>query len=902
MHTKTVLFVLLIICANAFAQHGEFYGMGDEAKGQTPSFAMPTLPWEGEGVSNDWHKSNQRSLAAYYATPENGWSHAFSVPGVVDGPVYAMTSDGANLYVGGQFSVAGGVAANNIAKWDGQQWHALGEGPDNGVHAIVHAMGVIDGTLYAGGLFVQAGTKRVNALAYFDGKNWNPVGEGDENGVRKIDVFTNGDTLISSGYVSAMFIHNRSVVIGGYFHLVGKQKTNGIAAWNIDTQQWETFNGGLSSAIPNDLVYAFAFAADGNDLYAGGKFHYAGGVPARNLAKWNGTNWSAVGGGANNWVRGMEVDATGNLYVVGMFDSTGAVRAHGVAKWNKTAWETFGDVYFTPGGTGSPQIKTVCLMNNNLYVGGYFENINDAPAWSIAKWDGAKWSPVGEALGFPNRPWPGGVNAMQKIGNRLYVGGYFTKAGKIVLARLAYWDEASSRWNKLSENTAEQGIFDGGISVVTGSGNNLYAGGSFSIAGGTFTKSIAKWNGVNWEALGTEAENGITGSVSVLLVDGNDVYVGGSFGFAGTVQAYHIAKWDGAKWSSLGIGVGGVQGAYVSALAKIDNYLYAGGFFAVVGDAVNYALPANSVARFNLSTNRWEALGDGLEEVNGFPGRVNTLAYDGKVLYAGGRFNLADNQPAQNIAVWNQQSWSTLGKPGDEGVEGTVNVIKVIRDEIFVGGAITKRINGEPFHALMKWNGAEWQAFGGTISRQNEPGYVVDLISYNDNVIIGGSFDQAGHAAVSNLALWEGAEWHDLGAGTNGLVTSLSLSGNKLMLGGGFTIAGGRASVAMAQYDLTTTSVEGSPLATPADYALFQNYPNPFNPTTVISYQIPRPGLVTLKVYDLLGREKKTLVHKHQPAGKHEVPFDATELASGIYVYRVQVNDFISSNKMLLLR
>lgn len=902
MSIKTISLLLTMTCASVFAQHRGFYGVEETAKDQTLSIALPSLPRKDGEVSAELRPSSQSTRADYSATLENGWSNAFSVPGVVDGPVYAMTSDGANLYVGGNFSVAGGVAANNVAKWDGQKWHALGEGPDNGVNATVHAMSFIDGKLFAGGLFVQAGTKRVNALTYFDGKNWNPVSDGDENGVRKIDVFANGDTLISSGFVYAMFIHKRSVVIGGYFHLVGKQKTNGIAAWNIDTQQWETFNGGLASAIPNDLVYAYAFAADGNDLYAGGKFHSAGGVSARNLAKWNGTSWSAVGGGANNWVRGMEVDATGNLYIVGMFDSTGSVRAHGVAKWNKTAWETFGDVYFTPGGAGSPQIKTVCLMNNNLYVGGYFENINDAPAWSIAKWDGAKWSTVGEALGFPGRPWPGGVNAVQAIGNRLYVGGDFSKAGDMFLGSVAYWEETSSRWNKLSEGLPEKGIIGNGISALAGSGNAIYAGGSFSIAGSTFAKSIAKWNGSDWETLGTAAENGITGSVETLLVDGNDVYVGGHFGFAGSVEAYHIAKWDGAKWSAIGIGVGGVSGASVYALEKIDHYLYVGGYFAIVGDAVNNALPANSIARFNLMTNRWEALGNGLRRSDGFLGVVNALAHDGNMLYVGGRFGLADNQPAQNIAVWNQQSWSALGGPGNDGVEGTVAVIKVEANEVLVGGAITKRINGQPFHGFVKWNGTTWQAFGGTILRKNDPGYVMDVITYDGKLIIGGSFDQVGHAAAANLAWWDGAEWHDLGGGTNALVSSLVLSGNRIMIGGGFTIAGSAASVAMAQFDLTTTAVDGTPLVAPAEYALFQNYPNPFNPTTVIAYQIPRPGLVTLKIYDMLGREKRTLVQEHQPAGKHEVAFDAGELASGVYVYRMQVNGFVSSNKMLLVR
>jgi hypothetical protein len=85
-------------------------------------------------------------------------------------------------------------------------------------------------------------------------------------------------------------------------------------------------------------------------------------------------------------------------------------------------------------------------------------------------------------------------------------------------------------------------------------------------------------------------------------------------------------------------------------------------------------------------------------------------------------------------------------------------------------------------------------------------------------------------------------------------------------------------------------------------YDLFQNYPNPFNPSTTIKYQIPADGLVTLKIFDVLGAEIKSLVNEQQTAGKHEVKVNASEFASGVYIYQLQVNDFISTKKMLLLK
>ncbi len=85
-------------------------------------------------------------------------------------------------------------------------------------------------------------------------------------------------------------------------------------------------------------------------------------------------------------------------------------------------------------------------------------------------------------------------------------------------------------------------------------------------------------------------------------------------------------------------------------------------------------------------------------------------------------------------------------------------------------------------------------------------------------------------------------------------------------------------------------------------YVLFQNYPNPFNPATRIKYSIPESGFVTLKVYDLLGREVAVLVNEEKTAGSHPVEFDGSSLPSGVYVYRIQIGDYSAVRKMVLVR
>jgi hypothetical protein len=88
----------------------------------------------------------------------------------------------------------------------------------------------------------------------------------------------------------------------------------------------------------------------------------------------------------------------------------------------------------------------------------------------------------------------------------------------------------------------------------------------------------------------------------------------------------------------------------------------------------------------------------------------------------------------------------------------------------------------------------------------------------------------------------------------------------------------------------------------PKGYELQQNYPNPFNPTTNINYSINESGAVTLKVYDMTGREVATLVNERMSAGSHQVQFDASNLSSGVYIYSLQANGVRLTNKMTLIK
>ncbi|HED07118.1 MAG TPA: T9SS type A sorting domain-containing protein [Ignavibacteria bacterium] len=131
---------------------------------------------------------------------------------------------------------------------------------------------------------------------------------------------------------------------------------------------------------------------------------------------------------------------------------------------------------------------------------------------------------------------------------------------------------------------------------------------------------------------------------------------------------------------------------------------------------------------------------------------------------------------------------------------------------------------------------------------------------------------------------------------TNTSVYSLAVSGSNLFAGTG------NGGVWRRPLSEIITDVENDRNNLPTNFALEQNYPNPFNPSTTIKYDLPKEGFVTLKVYDMLGREVATLVNKEQSAGRYIITFDASGLASGIYFYRISAGKFLQTKKLILLR
>ena len=145
-------------------------------------------------------------------------------------------------------------------------------------------------------------------------------------------------------------------------------------------------------------------------------------------------------------------------------------------------------------------------------------------------------------------------------------------------------------------------------------------------------------------------------------------------------------------------------------------------------------------------------------------------------------------------------------------------------------------------------------------------------------------------------------ETDDGGESWTAQVDNLSAPLTALHFKDGFGWAVGGNGLVLRTEDGATWIDEKNNKAFPSNYSLSQNYPNPFNPTTVISYHLPVSSHVELTIYNLLGQEVTSLVKEKQPAGSHQVEWDATGLSSGVYYYRLEASDFTKTKKLILLK
>jgi hypothetical protein len=335
------------------------------------------------------------------------------------------------------------------------------------------------------------------------------------------------------------------------------------------SQNWQSLNGSLCSG---DATAAFGDTIN-NILYAAGFITCAGGVPVNNIAQWNGTSWDSLAHGSyiNGFVERNGFGMYGGKMVCPCF----AFGSHYwyICSWNGIKWDSIG-TNFCINVDSSGGFDGVAVLNGELYAYGTFDTINHVYYNGIAKWDGTNWAPIG----FPYRD--SGlqplVESLALYNGNLYAGGRFTDSlnNRKYIAKFdgTHWSIPGTGFAGGADDVFDLEVYK----------NELYAGGSFSVADGNITNGIAKWNDTIWKPVG----GGITGSygfVNDLLLYNNKLYAGGTFDQMGGVRALSIAAWDGTNWC----GLGDTTHIGVSVLATINHNLFITTGTIWDGDTVN---------------------------------------------------------------------------------------------------------------------------------------------------------------------------------------------------------------------------------------------------------------------------------------------------------------------------
>ena len=335
-----------------------------------------------------------------------GWSVFASD---LTGPAYVVTVVGTDVYVGGEFSSAGGVAhTTNIALWDGSAWHALGDG----LNGAVYAISVLGPFVYAGGYFTDAGTSDGDRIAYWDGENWNPMGKGLSDVVRSIAVV--GDSIYAGGGFTVDGVH---------------ADVNYIARWWEGSWHQMESNGSGVNGIVSSL------AVSGKYIYVGGYISNVGGnVDANYIARWNTITmyWEDVGGGLDDTVMCLLCRGSGCLCRWHFQPGQWGNRIH--------PYRTLGRFRLEHVGV-RPIRRTLCHGPVRIRTArwGSFTGAGGMTGMNhIARWDGSNWNTMKNGLN-------NNVTALAVVGPQAIAGGAFTDAGGYATANyIAIWTEINS--------------------------------------------------------------------------------------------------------------------------------------------------------------------------------------------------------------------------------------------------------------------------------------------------------------------------------------------------------------------------------------------------------------------------------------------------------------------------
>ena len=497
------------------------------------------------------------------------------------------------------------------------------------------------------------------------------------------------------------------VLVAGNFQVAGSVFASNLAVYDPATRTWSAFGPG---PYPANL----RLARDGNgDLYAGGTFTSIANVAANNVAKWDGTNWSPLGGGVTGSVFGMAALPTGGVLLTGNLSAAGGSPTLDMARWDGAAWSSLGSVGLAAG--GFLDVRDAVPMANGDVCAAVQVYTTTSTFGGVMRFDGTSWTPLGASLGstpFVLRTLPNGD---------LLAGGQSTPGGGTGVAR----------WNGTTWSVLGTAPFAFVSELTLLPNGTLVAGGS--VGSGTIDR-VASWDGFTWTQLG-DSGFGNLGFTALAALASGDLLVGGSFWSFGGVSTRAVARWNGSAWLPSSPGL-----ATIRALAvRPDGSLFASIGVGQPGDSLVY--------RWNGAA--WAPIGGGFQ-ASDTSNLTCLYASPSGSLVTGGQAGWGGTVPI--VQRWSGSTWSTLGTA----TWGTVSAaVELPNGDLVVGGQLVS-ISGVTVANVARFNGTTWSPLGNGLS----PSVVALTVSP-----AGELFAMTG----TSVFRWNGSAWVQLGLSQSGL-------------------------------------------------------------------------------------------------------------------------------------
>ena len=596
-----------------------------------------------------------------------------------------------------------------------------------GIQGSVNTMVLRDGFVFAAGSFSKAGElSDVNNIVRFDIENrtWHRLAPGPNNSIRKI--ISHGDYLY----------------VGGHFTEVGGEPMNNIARYNVLTDTWESMNSPFSGQFHQ--INAMTVADD--MLYMTGNFFTAYGNFMTSYNTVTGT-WHALPSLPNGPVA--DILAHGEyLYAAGGFNGAGGIDLLNISLAR----------YHIANGTWHPMPTQVLgnphklmVHDGYLYAGGVYSELYGSLGNGVLRFNLTTdtWEKLGDGVKiagilvvFQE------VNGMVPIGDNLYVGGNFDRAGGQSVSNIARYNFTTGTWHTMGAGIG------GNVRSMLSVDDILVIGGSYSRMDTQFSGSIGLYNTTSQTWTPSSDNRALTGSVNHMVLTGNTIYAGGSFTAAGDLPLNRIARYDvlSEQWHPL---TGGLNGAVRRISLRDEHLIVTGGFSQAGGVA------ASQVARYNLNTGVW----NGYSAT--FAGDVFTATTYNGYVYMGGNFwaisPIPVTGPAMGIANLVRHDPETNGWTNSGiSANGTVRKLEVIGDYMYVAGDFTT-IGGISSHGIARLHlpTHTWEGFGSDV------GNIRDFHFVNSDLYVVGDFVVSNGKAGNRVARYNFADqtWYPLGTG-----------------------------------------------------------------------------------------------------------------------------------------